>query len=52
VLATGLAKANTVRCGLGDTQDPQCPVSLLSTTRGHLVWWLDRAAAAKVSIKD
>ena len=52
VLATGSAKADAVRCGLSDRPDPRWPVSLISTTRGRLVWWLDADAAANVSTKD
>jgi 6-phosphogluconolactonase len=52
VLATGSAKADAVRCGLSDRPDPRWPVSLVSVTRGRLVWWLDADAAANVSTKD
>jgi 6-phosphogluconolactonase len=41
-----------VRCGLSDRSDPRWPVSLMSTTRGRLVCWLDADAAANVSTKD
>lgn len=52
VLATGSAKADAVRCGLGDKPNPSCPVSFISTTLGRLVWWLDPGAAANVVTKD
>ena len=52
VLATGAAKADALRRGLSGRPDPRWPVSLISTTRGRLVWWLDADAAASVSVKD
>jgi 6-phosphogluconolactonase len=52
VLATGSAKADAVRCGLGATSDPRCPVSFMATTGGSLVWWLDGAAAAHLGTQD
>jgi 6-phosphogluconolactonase len=49
VLAVGRSKANAVRCALGGEPDPGCPASFIRTTRGRLAWWLDEAAAARVS---
>lgn len=52
VLATGSAKAEAVRRGFAGEPDPWWPVSLMSTTRGRLVWWLDDEAAEKIDTKD
>jgi len=50
VLAAGAAKAEAVRCALGDQPDPQdCPVAGVRPRSGNITWWLDRAAARLVS---
>jgi 6-phosphogluconolactonase len=49
VLATGASKAEAIRGALAEDADPQCPASLIRAAEGHVVWWLDAEAGARVN---